>query len=333
MADISKLGLVSHFRGTPTGYVVHIRGGKRIHEGTGLSFWFRPLSVVLSEVPVDDRELPMLFHARTLDFQDVTVQATITFRFADPVLVAQRLDFAIDPATGAWRSSPMDQVAHLLTELAQQHALDLLASTSVADVLSTGVRLVRERITTGLADDPRLRDTAIIVLGVRVVAIRPEPDLERALQTPTREHVQQEADRATYERRALAVERERVISENELQSKIELAIREERLVSQHGANERRRATEAAAAHRITAESKAETKRLLAAADAEAIRLNGAAEAETEAAKMAVYAELDPRVLMGLAARELAGHLPQIGAVTISPDVISSALSSLTTRQG
>jgi hypothetical protein len=42
------------------------------HEGIGQSFWYRPLTAVLSEVPVDDRELPPLFHARTSDFADVT---------------------------------------------------------------------------------------------------------------------------------------------------------------------------------------------------------------------------------------------------------------------
>ncbi len=55
-----------------------------MHASTGLSFWFRPLTAVLSEVPVDDRELPLLFHARTADFQEVTVQATVTYRVVDP---------------------------------------------------------------------------------------------------------------------------------------------------------------------------------------------------------------------------------------------------------
>ena len=57
-------------------------------------------TAVLSEVPVDDRELPLLFHARTADFADVTVQATVTYRVADPALAAGRLDFSVDPRTG-----------------------------------------------------------------------------------------------------------------------------------------------------------------------------------------------------------------------------------------
>src|SRR6266568_1349015 len=59
MADITKRPFLSHFRGSPTAHVVHVKNGKTAHEGTGQAFWFRPLTAVLAEVPVDDRELPM----------------------------------------------------------------------------------------------------------------------------------------------------------------------------------------------------------------------------------------------------------------------------------
>ena len=88
MADITRYPFVRHLRGSATVHVQHVRNGTIGHSGTGSSFWFRPLSAVLSEVPVDDRELPLLFHARTADFQDVTVQATLTFRLTDPGLAA-----------------------------------------------------------------------------------------------------------------------------------------------------------------------------------------------------------------------------------------------------
>ncbi len=263
MADITRYPLVRHLRGTATVHVQHVRNGKIIHAGTGSSFWFRPLSAVLSEIPVDDRELPLLFHARTADFQDVTVQATLTFRLTDPALAAARIDFSIDPDTGRWRATPLEQVAGLLAETAQQHALDLLAGMALTDALVGGVAAVRAAITAGIADDPRLVATGIAVIGVRVVAIRPEPEVEKALRTPTREQVQQEADRATYERRAVAVERERAISENELQSQIELARREEQLVGQRGTNARRAAEEDAAAGQIATEAEAQRAERLA----------------------------------------------------------------------
>jgi regulator of protease activity HflC (stomatin/prohibitin superfamily) len=328
MATIQRYPLVRHLRGTPTGHILHLRAGALVHDGTGLSFWFRPLSAVLSEVPVDDRELPLLIHARTADFQNVTVQATVAFRITDPAIAATRLDFSIDPDGGTWRANPLEAIAALLTELAQQHTLDLLASLPLLEALSA-TAAVRDRVQTGLETDPRLRDTGLAVVGVRVVAVRPEPEVERALQTPTREGVQQEADKAVFERRAIAVERERAISENELQSQIELAIREEQLVTQRGQNERRRAEEAAAAGTIEASATAERERTLAASRADATRLVGLADADAETAKLLAYRDLDTQTLLALALRELAGQLPQIGTLNLTPDLLTTALGRLT----
>jgi regulator of protease activity HflC (stomatin/prohibitin superfamily) len=339
MADVSHRPFVNHLRGTPTGYVRHVRGGAVRREGVGQSFWYRPRTAVLSEVPVDDRELPLLFHARTADFQDVAVQATITYRIADPALAAARLDFGIDPERGAWRASPLDQVAGMITETAQQYAAELLARSSLADALGQGVAAVRDQVGEGLAADPRLAQTGLAVVGVRVVAIRPEPELEKALRMPTREQVQTEADRATYSRRALAVEQERRIAENELQNKIELARREEQLVAQHGANEQRRVTEEAAVARIaaeaagervrlTAEAEAERTRTDAAARADALRVLGDAEGAAEAAKVAALRGLDQPALVVLAVRDLAAHLPEIGALTITPDLLTQAVQRI-----
>ncbi|MEW2047636.1 SPFH domain-containing protein [Streptomyces sp. NPDC051445] len=288
MADITRRLGWRHLRGAPTAHVRHHRSGKLVHDGPGLSFWFRSLSAALSEVPVDDRELAMTFHARTVDFQDVTVQATVTYRVSDPAVAAARLDFSIDPDTGVWRSAPLEQLGTLLTETAQQHALDVLARTSLSSALVDGVTSVRERVAAGLAAEPRLPATGIEIVAVRVVALRPEPEVERALRTPAREQIQQEADRATYERRAVAVERERTIAENELASKIELARREEQLVEQRGTNTRREAEESAAADKVRAE--AEATRSVRLAEAEAARSVKLAEAE--AAKQVRLAEAE-----------------------------------------
>ena len=328
MADISKLPGLRHLRGTPTAHVIHLRRGKLVHQGTGQSFWFRPLSAVLSEVPVDDRELPLLFHARTADFQDVTVQTTVTFRVTDPAQAAARINFSIDPDHGTWRSTPLQQLAGLLTESSQQHALDLLARTPLATALADGVAAVRDRIGAGLTADPRIAETGLAVIGVRVVAIRPEPEVEKALQTPAREEVQQEADRATFERRALAVENERAIGENELQTQIELAKREERLVVQRGANARRQAEEAAAANRIETEALASREQRITEVRAEGTRAMGDAKAAAETAWLAAYRDLEQATLIGLAVRELAANLPKIQSLVLTPDLLAPMLARL-----
>ncbi|MGW3728362.1 SPFH domain-containing protein [Streptomyces sp. NPDC000851] len=350
MADITRRLGWRHLRGAPTAHIRHHRSGKLVHDGPGLSFWFRSLTAALSEVPVDDRELAMTFHARTSDFQDVTVQATVTYRIADPALAAARLDFSVDPDTGVWRGAPLEQLGTLLTETAQQHALDVLARTSLSSALVDGVTAVRERVAAGLAAEPRLPATGLEVVAVRVVALRPEPEVERALRTPAREQIQQEADRATYERRAVAVERERAIAENELASRIELARREEQLVDQRGTNARREAEEHAAADAVRAEAEAartvtlaeaeaaRTVKLaeaeaarsvrLARAEAEGAREVGAARATAQAAWLQVHAGVDVSILHALTGSRLAENLPHIDSVTISPDVVTGLLARL-----
>ncbi|MFE1311007.1 SPFH domain-containing protein [Streptomyces sp. NPDC058755] len=301
MADITRRLGLRHLRGAPTAHIRHHRSGTLVHDGPGLSFWFRPLTAALSEVPVDDRELAMTFHARTSDFQDVAVQATVTYRIADPAVAAARLDFSIDPDTGAWRGTPLEQLGTLLTETAQQHALDVLARTPLSAALVDGVAAVRERVAAGLGAEPRLPATGIEVVAVRVMALRPEPEVERALRTPAREQIQQEADRATYERRAVAVERERTIAENELASRIELARREEQLVEQRGTNARREAEEQAAADAVRA--RAEAARSVKLAEAEAARSVKLAEAE--AARSMKLTEAEAARVLRLAEAEAA----------------------------
>ncbi|MGW7426708.1 SPFH domain-containing protein [Streptomyces sp. NPDC054813] len=296
MADITRRLGRRHLRGAPTAHIRHHRGGKLLHDGPGISFWFRALTAAISEIPVDDRELAMTFHARTADFQDVSVQATVTYRVGDPALAAARLDFSIDPDTGAWRGTPLEQLGTLLTETAQQHALAVLARTPLAAALVDGVAAVRERIAEGLGAEPRLPATGIEVVAVRVMALRPEPEVERALRTPAREQIQQEADRATYERRAVAVERERAIAENELASQIELARREEQLVEQRGTNTRREAEEHAAADAVRAE--AEAARSVKLAEAEAARSVKLGEAEAARTVRLAEAEAARSVKLG-----------------------------------
>ncbi|MDX3053904.1 SPFH domain-containing protein [Streptomyces sp. NE06-03E] len=328
MADITRRFGWRHLRSAPTAHIRHHKRGTLTHDGPGLSFWYRSLSAALSEVPVDDRELAMAFHARTADFQDVTVQATVTYRISDPAEAAVRLDFSVDPDTGVWRGAPLEQIATLLTETAQQHTLDVLARTPLATALVDGVAAVRERVATGLAAEPRLPATGIEVVAVRVVAIRPEAEVERALRTPAREQIQQEADRSVYERRAVAVERERTIAENELASKIELARREEQLVDQRGTNARREAEEKSAADGVRTAAEAARTVRLARAEAEAARDVGAARAEAQAAWLRAHAEADPGTLHALAATRLAENLPRIDSLTLSPDVLTGLLARL-----
>ena len=177
-----------------------------------------------------------------------------------------------------------------------------------------------------MQEDSGINELGLGITSVRVVAVRPEQEVEKALQTPAREVIQQEADRATFERRALAVEKERAIQENELQNQIELARREEQLIKHRGANERTRVIDDADAKRIETEAKAQRTGTMADAEAARIRVTEAAKAEAEAERMEIYRDYPTQVLMALAAQNFATHMPAIEHLTLSPDVVGDFLN-------
>jgi len=322
MAEIKTLPLIRHLRAEPTNHVLHYRRGALAREGTGLAFWFRAINSAIAEVPIDDRELPFLFRARSRDFQELTVQGVITFRAADPLLVARRIDFSVDLDTGRWLQAPLEQVSALLTQLAQQFVIDKLLGLDLRAILTDGVAPIRDRIASGLAGEAALAELGLQVAAVRVAAVTPDAEVEKALQQPTRETIQQKADQAIYGRRALAVESERAIADNELKNQIELARREEELVERQGANARRRAEEEAVAKMVDTRAGAERAEIEAARQAETIDTVEAARLRAEAENARIQGELAPQTLLALALRELAGEIGKVDNLTITPDLIT-----------
>jgi len=328
MAEIRTFPLVRHLRAEPTSHVLAYRDGDLRRDGPGLAFWFRAINTAIAEVPVDDRELPFLFRARSRDFQELTVQGGITFRVADPRRLARRVDFTVDLSTGRWVQAPLDQVAGLLTQLAQQFVIDALVKLDLRAILADGVAPIRDRIATGLAAETALEDLGLEVVAVRVAALTPSGDVEKALTQPTREAIQQQADEATFARRALAVQKERAIADNELQNRIELAGREQELVTREGANARRRAEEDAAAEMIAAHAADERGELAAKREGETIGVVEGARLRAEETRARIQAAMPPDVLLALALRELAGQLGEVEHLTVTPDMLTPLLGRL-----
>lgn len=328
MAEIRNYGLLRHLRGEPSSHILRFRKGRLVASGRGVSLWFFPLSTSIVEVPADDRELSYLFHGRSADFQDLTAQGVITYRVTDPGTVSDRIDFTIDLRSGAHLRQPLDRLGLLLTQLAEQHAWSLIAATPLKTILTNGHEMIRGRIADGLREDAGLSALGIEVVSVRVSSISPTAELERALEMPTRELIQQEADEATFRRRAMAVEKERAIQENELENQIELAKKEELLIAQRGANEKRRAADESEARKIETGGQAERTRIEAEARADALRHVEGARVESEGRRMDIYRDLPRDVLLGLAARELASKLQKIDHLNLSPELLSPMLSRL-----
>ena len=111
----------------------------------------------------------------------------------------------------------------LLTGLAREFADSYIKGLGVRAVLESGLSPLQAALNLGLVQNETLGDMGLSVITARVAALRPSSELARALQAPTFESLQQKADEATFARRALAVDKERAIAENELANQIELA--------------------------------------------------------------------------------------------------------------
>lgn len=333
MATITTRPFVRHLSATPTMHVTHTRRGVRRHDGAGQAFWFRPLDAAISEVPLDDRELSVVVTLRTADLQQLSAPATATYRIVDPDLAARRIDFSIDLRTGRWSEQPLEAIAAPLHGATTAAVVHLLQPRTLDEALRADLAELGRAATAMLADDTRLTDLGIEIVGVRFSLLRAEPDVERALQTPAREAIQRDADKATFARRAVAVEREAAIGENELTNQVELARRQEELVQARGRNARIEAEQAAVAATIAAESDADRVRTDAQARADAERALGEAAGAAEQARMAALQDVPVGILTALALRELAGSLPRIEHLTVTPDLLTDLVGRLGAREG
>ncbi|MEO8531969.1 MAG: SPFH domain-containing protein, partial [Deltaproteobacteria bacterium] len=308
MAQIKRYPFISRLRAEASSYVQLFAKGKRRHSGRGLTFWFDPNNASISEIPMADRELTFLVKGQSADYQDITVQGVVLWRVADPERLGDRMDFAIDLKSGVNLAKPEDQLRSILTGLVREFSDSYVKRAGVRDLLDAGLAPLQSDINAKFAAERSLPDMGLQIIFVRVAALSPSSELARALQVPTFEALQQKADEATFSRRALAVDKERAIAENELANKVELATRRRDLIAREDENARSEAEAAAAAQRIAVEADASAKVVAAEAEATRIRAVEQAAADMERARMTAVSDVAPEVLYALAAQTFAAKL-------------------------
>ncbi len=336
MAYIRRYPFVCHLRAEPNQYILHFQNGKLVRSGAGLAYWFSPLSAAVAQVPGEDIETTFVFKELSQDFQEITVQCSLRYRCADPQKAAARVNFAIALDRGIWLEEPLERLASLWSQRAQQPARAYILRVPLVEAVQSGAQVIQTAMEEALRSDPEIAAGGLALVSLLVNRVAPSADLEKALQTPTREAMQQKADEATFLRRAMAVEKERAIKENELNTEIELAKRQEELIRQQGANrleEIRREAEAEKAkveaevgrRLVAAEGAARETKLRTDAEAEARRQLGQIDAENEALRVAAWRDLPSPVVFGLALRELGGKIQTIEHLNLTPDLVGDVV--------
>jgi hypothetical protein len=325
----------------PTNFILQFRRGKVVREGAGLSFFCFAPTTSLVLVPIGSVDIPFIFEEVTVDFQQVTVQGQITYRVADPKKLSQLMNFALSPNGKDYASDDPSKLPQRLINQTQVLTRASLKSLPLRDALGQSDNLVLS-LQQGLQTAEVIASLGIEVLGLSILAIKPTLETSRALEAEAREQILREADEAVYARRNAAVEQERSIKENELNTEIAIEnkkrqIKETQMEAEKSVQQKKREIrEAEMAAKIAIEER--NKELVALATANA-RIEADAKAYAIAAVMKALSETDPRTiqaiastgmnpgqLIALAFKELAEGADKIGQLNMSPDLMRELLS-------
>jgi len=325
----------------PTDFVLQFKRGKVVREGAGLSFFYFAPTTSLVLVPIGSVDVPFIFEEVTADFQQVTVQGQITYRVADPKKLSNLMNFTLSTSGKGYSSEDPKKLPQRLINHAQALMRTTLKSLPLRDAVGQSDRLVTS-LREGLQGSEVIASLGIEVLGLSIIAIKPTPETARALEAPAREQILREADDAIYARRNAAVEQERAIKENELNTEITVEnkkrqIREAQMDAEKSVQQKRheiREAEMSAA--IALEEKKKNLVVLSTAnareeaDAKAYAISAVMKAlsQTDSKTLQVLASvgMEPGRLVALAFKELAESADKIGQLNVSPELLRELLS-------
>lgn len=324
----------------PTHYVIHYASGKVRRAGAGLAFfYFRP-SASLVIVPIGSADVPFIFNEISADFQPLSVQGQLAYRVSDPQKVASLLNYTVDSRPDKYVSDDPQKLPQRLVNLVQVlvraeiQRLPLREAIHASDALATTVFAK-------LKESAELPALGIEVLVFTIQGVKPVPESARALEAEAREELMRRADQAIYDRRNAAVEQERRIKENELNT--EIAVEEKKRQIRETQVEANLAVEAKEQQvremKIEGQIKLENERKQlvvaraenahAEADAQAYAMAASLrtleEAKPEVLQLLSTQTADPRLMVSQAFKELAKNAEKIGHLNISPELLETLL--------
>lgn len=330
----------NHIKFDSMTYVLHFKNGRIAREGRGLSFfYFAPNSSIVA-IPMGSNDLPFIFSESTNDYQTITIQGQISYKISNPKILADVLDFTVND-NGQYKKNDIEKLNQRIINEAQTATSSYIHEIKLKDAIRAA-KGIEEKIADGLKMSPAISILGIEILGANILAIQATPEMARALETETREKLQQEADQAIYERRIFAVEQERKIKESELNTEIAVEEKQKQIAEKKMESEVQKTENDRKLRemKLEADISVENQRKLLIEQKTA---NDIKEAETQGfvteTTLKPYKEMDwklltalnnnpdPRLNISLAFRELAENAGKIGNLNISPDLLESILKN------
>jgi hypothetical protein len=324
----------------PTTHLLQYKNGKIARSGVGLAFFYYAPTTSLVAITIASTDAPFIFNEVTADFQEVSIQGQVTYRIADPQKLSQLLNFTLDQGGRNYVSDDPQKLSQRVINVTKVLTRAELQSLPLRDALRASDSLVTS-VSKGLRRSEEILSHGLEVLGLSVLAIMPTPETARALEAEAREKLLRQSDEAIYARRNSAVEQERAIKENELNTEIAVEnkkrqIREAQMDAERAVQEKQnQLKEADMLAKIGLEEK--NKELVARAadnsrtraDAKAYGLTAALKAleGTDAKVLQTLASvgMKPEQLVAVAFQELAQRAEKIGQLNVSPDLLRQLL--------
>ncbi len=272
----------------------------------------------------------------TADFQEVDIQGYVTFRVTNPRQLAGLANFTLDGNTRKYVSDDPIKFQERIVNHVRVWIRGAVKALPLKQLLLTTDALT-DQVRGKLQGSDLIRSMGIEILDLAVLAIKPTPETARALEADIREQLLQRADEAVYVRRNAAVEQERAIKENELNTEIAVEnkkrlVLEAQMDAERAVQEKRRAMrELEIATQVGLEKN--RKELVDQAAANT-RTESDARAYGLTAMLKPLAGLNPSIVQSLASvgmapgqlvaqafRQLAESAEKIGQLNISPDLL------------
>ena len=320
----------------PTTYLLQYQRGRVVREGTGLAFFYYGLTTSLVAIPTASTEEAFIFEETTADFQRVSIQGQVTYRVADPKKLAALMNFTLAANGQGYAAEDPQKLPQRVINIVNVHARTEIKSLPLRQAVMASDTLVAA-LRPKLTGAPEVAALGLEILGFSILAIKPTPETSKALEAETREQLLKEADEAIYGRRNAAVENERAIKENELNTEnaVELKkrqIRETKMDADRSIQDKQRLLqEAQMATNVALEQKKQelveltAQNTKAEADARAYGIEATMKAmsatDPKVLQALANAGMNPEQLIAVAFQEMAGRADKIGQLNISPDLL------------
>jgi len=290
---------ISYFKAEPTEYARISVGGKTKKEGKGISkmIW-QQYRTSVEVVPLSLVEHPFVFNELSGDNQQMSLQGGLVYAVSEPNVMLQRFNFSVDPKTKDYHTDDNTKLPEQITMLAHNKAREIIQGTPLETLIKMGDRLAKE-VTASLKVSEELKSLGVNVDMVYFSYIKPNSEIAKAIEAPFRESLLKHADEAIYARRAAAVEQERTIKNNELDTEIALEERKKELLEEKEKNVLKEAE----------------------FNAKATELG-----------LAVYNNMTPEQLIGLGLYKIGENAQKIENLSITPELLGSLMGQVSKKR-